>query len=249
MQIEGDRFVLGAADAEIKAVFEPIPVSEIKLSKTKAALTVTLKKQGTVTLKATVTPGDALDTAVTWKSSNTKVAKVSKTGKVTAVGYGTCKITATAKDGSGVKASCTVTVTEDEIRSGGLKFKLNHKKKTATVTGPEKKTITKAVIPATVKANGIKYKVTAVKASAFKGLQITSVQIGKNVTTIGKEAFRDCKKLKTVKILTEKLTDKSVGANAFKGNHKSAVYKCPAKVLKEYKKWMPKKGVPKKAIQ
>ena len=248
VQVTDNRFVIGTANVEIQAVFEPIPVSKITLNKTKASLSVTLTKKGTVTLKATVTPADALNTAVTWKSSNTKVAKVSKTGKVTAVGYGTCKITATAKDGSKVKATCTVTVTENEVKSGGLKYKLNHNKKTATVIGPEKKTITKVVIPATVKANGTKYRVKAIKASAFKGLKITSLQIGKNVTTIGQEAFRDCKKLKTVKILTEKLTDKNVGANAFKGD-KNAVYKCPAKVLKAYKKWLPKKGAPKEAIQ
>ena len=38
---------------------------------------------------------------VTWASSKTKVAKVSSTGKVTAVSPGTARITAAAADGSG----------------------------------------------------------------------------------------------------------------------------------------------------
>ena len=48
--------------------------------------------------------------AVTWKSSNTKVATVSSTGKVTAVGKGTATITATTKVGN-KKASSKITVT------------------------------------------------------------------------------------------------------------------------------------------
>ncbi len=90
---------------------EEIPVTSIKLNKTKATLTRTSKnKMPTLTLKATVSPADATNPAVTWKSSNTKVAKVSKSGKVTAVGKGTCTITCKAKDGSGVKATCKITV-------------------------------------------------------------------------------------------------------------------------------------------
>lgn len=47
---------------------------------------------------------------VTWKSSNTKVAKVSSKGVVTTLGVGKAKITAVAKDGSGKKASVTIKV-------------------------------------------------------------------------------------------------------------------------------------------
>lgn len=47
---------------------------------------------------------------VTWKSSNTKVAKVSSKGVVTTLGVGKAKITAVAKDGSRKKASVTIKV-------------------------------------------------------------------------------------------------------------------------------------------
>ncbi len=45
-----------------------------------------------------------------WSSSDSSVAIVDESGNVTAVSKGTCVITATAQDGSGVSASCTVNV-------------------------------------------------------------------------------------------------------------------------------------------
>lgn len=81
-------------------------VTSLTLNKTKATLT----KGKTTTLKVTAKPSDATNKAVTWKSSNTKIATVDKNGKVKAVKKGTVTITATAKDGSGKKVTCKVTV-------------------------------------------------------------------------------------------------------------------------------------------
>ena len=81
-------------------------VAKITLNKTSA----TLSPVDTLTLKATVTPSNATNKAVTWKSSNTKVATVSSSGKVTAKAAGTTTITCTAKDGSGKSAACKITV-------------------------------------------------------------------------------------------------------------------------------------------
>ena len=58
----------------------------------------------------TVVLSNAANTAVTWKSSNTKVATVNSRGKVTAKSPGTATITCIAKDGSGQKATCKITV-------------------------------------------------------------------------------------------------------------------------------------------
>ena len=46
---------------------------------------------------------------MTWKSSNKKVATVTKKGKVKGIKKGSAKITVTTKDGK-KKATCTVTV-------------------------------------------------------------------------------------------------------------------------------------------
>ena len=67
---------------------------------------VTLEKNNQVTLTATVTPADATPNYVTWSSSNTSVATV-ENGKVKAVGYGECDITASCFDKTAV---CHVTV-------------------------------------------------------------------------------------------------------------------------------------------
>ena len=79
--------------------------SNVKLNKSKA----TVEKGKTLTLKATVTPADLPDKSVTWKSSNTKVATVTSTGKVKGVKAGTATITCTSTV-SGAKATCKVTV-------------------------------------------------------------------------------------------------------------------------------------------
>jgi hypothetical protein len=126
----------------------------------------------------------------------------------------------------------------------GLNYKLNHSKKTATVTGLENTKLTKITIPATIKTSGITYKVTAIAANAFLyQSKITTLKIGKNVTTIGKNAFNGCEKMKAVTIQATNL--KSVGANAFKGTPKNAVYKCPKGKKDAYKKMLVKKGASK----
>ncbi|MDR1710893.1 MAG: family 43 glycosylhydrolase [Propionibacteriaceae bacterium] len=72
--------------------------------------TLTLPKGDTATLGATVAPADATVQDVTWSSSNPSVVSVTADGTLTANARGTAVITATAKDGSGVTASVTVTV-------------------------------------------------------------------------------------------------------------------------------------------
>ena len=74
------------------------------------ARSMTVDKRKTASLKAEVRPKDATTRTLEYKSSNTRVAAVSNNGTITAVGTGTATITAYATDGSGVKATCEVTV-------------------------------------------------------------------------------------------------------------------------------------------
>ena len=85
-----------------------ILVTSITLNKT----TLTLDEGSSETLTATISPTNATNKQVTWSTNKSSVAKVDTTGKITAVSAGTATITATAKDGSGKSASCTVTVSE-----------------------------------------------------------------------------------------------------------------------------------------
>ena len=74
--------------------------------------TATIDVGETVSLTATVTPGNAANKSVTWTSSNTDVATVSD-GVVTGKSAGTATITAST--GNGKTASCTVTVSTPEV--------------------------------------------------------------------------------------------------------------------------------------
>ena len=82
-----------------------ISVKKIKLNKKK----VTLKKDKTFKIKTTVLPKNATNKKVTYKSSNKKVATVSKSGKIKAKKKGKCTITVTSKDGK-KKAKIKITV-------------------------------------------------------------------------------------------------------------------------------------------
>ncbi|MDD7672649.1 MAG: Ig-like domain-containing protein [Clostridia bacterium] len=62
-------------------------------------------------LTARVSPANAKDQSVTWKSSDSTVATVSANGKVTAVAPGDATVTVTTTDG-GFTATCAVTVTK-----------------------------------------------------------------------------------------------------------------------------------------
>ena len=68
-------------------------------------------------LSAVVTPESAINKAVEWSSNNHEVLTVDQYGKVTAHAPGEATITATATDGSGVSASCHVTVSPVLVES------------------------------------------------------------------------------------------------------------------------------------
>jgi uncharacterized repeat protein (TIGR01451 family) len=97
----GYLFVFDAID--IDDTGHLVPYDEA-ISLDKSTMNLTQGDSGQ--LKATTTPAGA---QVTWKSSDSSVATVDSTGKVTAAKEGTCTITATTADG--LTATCIVTVT------------------------------------------------------------------------------------------------------------------------------------------
>lgn len=71
---------------------------------------LTLKKGKKTKLRAAASPSSAYDKKIIWKSSRPKVAKVDAHGVVRGIKKGRAAITAIARDGSGKKAVCRVTV-------------------------------------------------------------------------------------------------------------------------------------------
>ena len=190
----------------------------VKLNKTKA----TIEKGKTLKLKATVTPTYLEDKSVTWKSSDTKVAKVSSSGKVTAVKAGTATITCTS-NATSAKATCKVTV-------GYVKLD----KAEAVVQKGKTVTLKAAVYPSSLKDQSViwessntkiatvtsKGKVKGVKAGKA-AITCTSVATGLSATcvvTVGYVSLDQTevsvKKGKTVTLKAEvyplSLEDKSV---------------------------------------
>lgn len=87
------------------------PVKKIRLSASTATLYLDIRK--TVQIDADVLPLTACD-QLEWTSSDSKTASVSESGFVTAQKAGTVTITASSVDGSGKKASLTLTIEETE---------------------------------------------------------------------------------------------------------------------------------------
>lgn len=174
------------------------PVTRISLSK-KATMYIGKK----LTLKAKVNPANASNKALTWKSSNTKIAKVASNGVVTGVKAGTVKITATAKDGSRKSATCTVTV-----RQSVSKITLSK---------------TNVVLPK--KGSSYKVRVTVAPKNAYnKNVAVKSAK-----TKVAKVSASTVKSGKTVKITAVKKGKTKVVFTAKDGSKKSATCKVTVK--------------------
>lgn len=90
----------------VKAVEPKKPVTEIEITNAWSPINLQYYSQNPFTVKAKVTPADATDPSVKWTSSAPAVLTIDpKTGKCTPVKVGKTTITATAQDGSGVKAT------------------------------------------------------------------------------------------------------------------------------------------------
>ena len=169
-----------------------IPVASVALDKSNLGL----KTGDTYTLKATITPVNATNQTVTWKSNNEAVATVTAAGLVKGVAAGTTTVTATA---DGKTATCNVTVT--------------------AVAKPDFEVVNDVL----VKYNGAggnvvipnNLGITAIGYQAFIDCKtLTSVEIPQGVTRIEGSAFNSCSNLTSVKLPNGLV---SIGEKAFLG--------------------------------
>ena len=104
------KTVDGRKIAKCKVTVTKAPIIVVKsVSLNKSSTSIAIKE--TKTLVATVSPSNAANKSVTWSSSNSKIVKVSNTGKITGVKAGTATITVKTADGRKI-AKCKITVTK-----------------------------------------------------------------------------------------------------------------------------------------
>lgn len=94
---------------------EEIAITSITLNET----SLTLKEGKDFTLEATIAPNNASDKSVIWASSNTLIATV-EDGVISAVAIGRVTITCTSVADPTITATCSVTVTDPNARTGAL---------------------------------------------------------------------------------------------------------------------------------
>ena len=112
-------------------------------------------------------------------------------------------------------------------------------------TGLTDKNMKVADVPDTVLVNGISYEVVTIDNNAFKDCKkLKKVKLGKNITTIGNKAFYKCTALTSV-VIPEKVT--SIGKQAFFGAKKLKKITIKSKVLKKVGS-KAIKGIYKKAV-
>lgn len=117
-------------DDVVYTIENKVPVTGITLNATSQELNA----GQTFQLSATVAPSNATNKSVKWSSSKSSVATVSSTGLVTAVAAGSATITCEAQDGSGVKATCNITVKAATVAVTGITLNATSKELTTGQT-------------------------------------------------------------------------------------------------------------------
>ena len=162
---------------------EPTPpvvsVTDVTLNKTSTSIQV----GGTETLTATVSPKDAANKKVTWKSDKPEIATVDANGKVTAVKAGTATVTVTTRDG-GKTATCKVTVIETSVAVTGVT--LNKTELILDTGGSE--TLTATVAPADATNQKVTWKSDKPEiATVDANGKVTAVKVGEATITVTTE--------------------------------------------------------------
>ena len=195
--------------------------------------------EGTIALAPTTTTEGKKEFKCT-VCGDTKTETLAKLSTGTTTPTTTPSIPSTPNKDS--KDSDTVAIKET-LAKVGTKYTVGGNQYTVTKAGEEvkfnkanskKKSVT---IPATIKADGISYKVTEVGVNAFKNnKKVKKVVIGANVSKIAKKAFNKCPNLKTVVIKSTKLTKKTASKKCFSKVNKKMVIKVSKKSKKTYAK-------------
>lgn len=163
-------------------------VTSIKLN----AARKTIYNGKSFVLKATVNPKNAAYKAVTYKSSNTRIATVTSKGVVKGIKPGRVTITVTAKDGSKKAAKCQVTVAQQKA----TKLKISAKKTTTLKKKGASVKIKATLYPSNtynklIKVSSSKKGIVKLSASKIKSGKTVTVKATKKGSTVVKFTAAD----------------------------------------------------------
>lgn len=158
-----------------KETGQSVPVTGITLNKTSGSVNI----GATLSLTETVSPSNAQNKSVTWRSSNTKIATVTSSGVVKGISAGTANITVTTTDG-GKTATCRVTVINPTVATTGVTIS----KTSVTLTAGQGTTLTATIKPSNATNKSVVWTssnpaVATVNASGY----VKAVKRGKAVIT------------------------------------------------------------------
>ena len=155
-------------------------VESISLSNYEAVMAINDK----ITLTYTISPTYVTNNSVTWKTSNSKVAKITvnsdKTATVTAIADGEADITIKADDGSGVYASCKIIVTS-------IAYSISLSQSEANLPVNDIMTLTYSIFPTNIENKTVTWTTDNPNVAAFKENKdgsITIVGVSDGIATI-----------------------------------------------------------------
>ena len=177
-----------SATATITVTPKTIAVTSITLNKT----SISLEEGKNTTLIATISPSNATNKAVTWKTSNSKVATVSN-GKITAVKAGTATITATSNNGK--TATANVTVKAKKVAPTGIT--LNKSK--GTIRSTRTVTLKATISPSNATDKTVTWKSSNTKVATVSNGKILGKKAGTATITATTSNGKTAKYTVTVK--------------------------------------------------
>ena len=133
-------------------------------------------------LTATITPSNATNQNITWKSSNSTVVGVTEEGLVTALSAGTTSIKVTTEDG-GFSTTCDIIVT---ISVSGITLSDNE----VSLDEGESQVITATIIPTDATNKNIIWESSNPSVATVENGKITALEAGTTVVTATTEDGR-----------------------------------------------------------
>lgn len=169
-----DNTKSGTCSVTVNAPTAPIPVTAIALNST-----TTIAIGDSETLTIIYTPADAnTGKAVTWTSSNTSVATVDNSGKVTGVAVGTATITATSTTDASITASCNVTVQAVAVTS----VSINPTSANLQIGGSTDLTYT--ILPANATDKSVSWSSSNTSVATVNNGHVTAIAAGTATITV-----------------------------------------------------------------